>query len=173
MYVFVVQVAYNVQFIAEFLLIDLLATVYIACTETTTEEDCTKKGIESLSSVILKLLPQTLWGLLEMDSIDYQPVLPANSASILKEYVELYFDKFLTALAGMQMFLFFQHIQTFWKKLWLIPQFVSSLWIDVNLSVDKGQAVSVCIVLKEFWEGKPHWKCLICSYCVISINTLM
>jgi len=49
MYVFVLQIAYNVQFIAEFLLVDLMATVYVACTETTTEEDRTKKGIESPS----------------------------------------------------------------------------------------------------------------------------
>ena len=42
---FIAQVAYNVQSITGFLLVDVLHTVYVACMETR-EDTRTKKGME-------------------------------------------------------------------------------------------------------------------------------
>jgi len=48
----VAQVAYNVESIAGFLLVDILQTVYVARTETTAGDTCTEKGTKSLVSLL-------------------------------------------------------------------------------------------------------------------------
>ena len=44
---FVAQVAYNVESVAGFLLVDILYTVYVASTETTADDGRIKKGMQS------------------------------------------------------------------------------------------------------------------------------
>ena len=59
LYMFIAQVAYNVQSITGFLLVDVLHTVYVACMETR-EDTRTKKGTDSSSCLVLQIFNVSL-----------------------------------------------------------------------------------------------------------------